>query len=578
MSSIAVQDQDNCHRLISVPIDEKRITKLNSGPCEVIYQNVINYPRSNLKGVRTCVMCGKMDGKDCVIPGQNKDVCKVCDSLVWLSASQDVEFKFCKGCKNFACIYEFYDKPKATKCVKCRDRCRSSYTARRSVNNLVDSTESDFARYLSNSPRGVADVMIPIDSDGYGPKKNERPRGTSYHAGICLPSSSNTHGRDMATYYNYDRDKDIAAYMSPAMYNSSMVSPIMGKENAENASSIQRPPVNGFVGDFSGLTDSDSKTPRFSGLSRGLETPGFLLPRAHNSLLNIRSKSNRQDVETPMASECVAGKNVLDDLLLLNASIRKSPLTFISATPSSDIPQYCGFGNEDFSPSQRHRMLIEQRMVAHTPQQPSTPVDLVKRPSSVPTPTSNRSWDSQEGGAWYHDVLIAMSKDQSVMKAVAMQRTRSLDEYEAPVAKRIRYCDAPSPAAAKTSPKGDLTPPSTPVESASQTKPDGGAKSCPIINSIFVRNNGGDIARPASCSKLTTGPVKKSQIKWEWDPNANPLMHLAMVLSKNESDEEEIFRDLSSDSSSSADESDSNISVHSLIGSHNEERHSDQPI
>jgi hypothetical protein len=28
--------------------------------------------------------------------------------------------------------------------------------------------------------------------------------------------------------------------------------------------------------------------------------------------------------------------------------------------------------------------------------------------------------------------------------------------------------------------------------------------------------------------------------EWEWAPNANPSMHLAMVLSKNESSEEEI--------------------------------------
>lgn len=106
MTSIVEFNSSMGGKLTSVAIDEKSITKLNSEPRDICYQHVINYPRSSVKGQHTCVMCGKMDSKDCVIPGQNKDVCKVCDSLVWLSDCQDLEFKFCKGieCPPIVCL------------------------------------------------------------------------------------------------------------------------------------------------------------------------------------------------------------------------------------------------------------------------------------------------------------------------------------------------------------------------------------------------------------------------------------------------------------------------------------------
>lgn len=84
---------------VSVPVPEGEITQLHTGPRDVCYQHVINFARSSVKGQHSCVMCGKTNSKDCVIPSQNKDVCKVCDSLVWLSKCQSIEFKFCKGAR-----------------------------------------------------------------------------------------------------------------------------------------------------------------------------------------------------------------------------------------------------------------------------------------------------------------------------------------------------------------------------------------------------------------------------------------------------------------------------------------------
>ena len=63
------------------------------------YPDVINYARcTKSRLTKTCVMCKSVDGKgNCVIPSQNKDVCKICDKSFWLCLKHEVIVKFCKG-------------------------------------------------------------------------------------------------------------------------------------------------------------------------------------------------------------------------------------------------------------------------------------------------------------------------------------------------------------------------------------------------------------------------------------------------------------------------------------------------
>jgi hypothetical protein len=64
----------------------------------ITYNGVINYERAGKKEPRHCVMCGILeDGHNCVIPNQNKDVCRKCDSSYWLLKEFNVVIKFCKG-------------------------------------------------------------------------------------------------------------------------------------------------------------------------------------------------------------------------------------------------------------------------------------------------------------------------------------------------------------------------------------------------------------------------------------------------------------------------------------------------
>ena len=122
------------------------------------YQDVINYLRCTKSG-RICVMCGRNGDKECVIPAQNKDVCKTCDKACWLCSHLNVVVKFCKGCKNFTALKEFQDKPDASKCGSCRNRGRQNYFARKKVDgdNKTSSCPKNDVTYGSTGGNGTSD-------------------------------------------------------------------------------------------------------------------------------------------------------------------------------------------------------------------------------------------------------------------------------------------------------------------------------------------------------------------------------------------------------------------------------------
>jgi hypothetical protein len=133
------------------------------------FHRLVNYPDFLTKtrneancpnGRKNCVMCGKFricsatttyvnkgrhgnaamlkahmggESEDTahIIPRQNKGLCTACDVTVWILVSENLEIKWCKGCKNFRPWAAFGDKGSATKCVRCRDRQREKYALQR---------------------------------------------------------------------------------------------------------------------------------------------------------------------------------------------------------------------------------------------------------------------------------------------------------------------------------------------------------------------------------------------------------------------------------------------------------------
>jgi hypothetical protein len=116
------------------------------------YEELVNFPRAKDKDEIRCVMCGLPPGVSCVIPRQNKDVCKDCDKSTWLHAGTGVYFKWCKGCKRFHNILMFREKLQLlresgkkqltklpSKCDPCRQRGRLGYRSKKVLGFVFNS-------------------------------------------------------------------------------------------------------------------------------------------------------------------------------------------------------------------------------------------------------------------------------------------------------------------------------------------------------------------------------------------------------------------------------------------------------
>ena len=153
----------------------------------VKYQDVINFTRCPRQ--HHCVMCGRDGNSKCVIPAQNKDVCKDCDTSYWRCVRWNVVVKFCKGCKNFATLSDFHEKPEASKCGKCRQRGRLNYFARKKSSPSTSGSHhhiSDAESQDADSQDGAYDPTY-YNENSYNPaarptrrtkRMRERERGS----------------------------------------------------------------------------------------------------------------------------------------------------------------------------------------------------------------------------------------------------------------------------------------------------------------------------------------------------------------------------------------------------------------
>ena len=143
----------------------------------IAYAEIINFKRSsNPRGcAHHCVMCGD---KNAAIPSQNKDVCKTCDTGFWLVKATQIVVKFCKGCKNFARLWDFRDKPEATKCIKCRQRGRLNYFSKKSGGGEEVFLEQAFPSTMSHFDAQTSSVATASGSFSFK-GSSSRPRVNS---------------------------------------------------------------------------------------------------------------------------------------------------------------------------------------------------------------------------------------------------------------------------------------------------------------------------------------------------------------------------------------------------------------
>lgn len=160
----ALLDRRQSRRVLSMPIGDNLQSVMARKTEAPPYDDLINFPRAKDKDDIRCVMCGLPPGMGCVIPRQNKDVCKECDKSTWQHLSTSVYFKWCKGCKKFLRLGSFSEKLDAAKCDRCRERGRQSYLLKKGKECSVAS--SGGGRSRSNSVTSMKSDSIESDFNG----------------------------------------------------------------------------------------------------------------------------------------------------------------------------------------------------------------------------------------------------------------------------------------------------------------------------------------------------------------------------------------------------------------------------
>lgn len=165
----AMLHKGQSRRVTTMPINGGLQVSVLMGNEAPPYDELINFPRAKGKDEIRCVMCGSTPGlPGCVIPRQNKDVCKECDKSTWQHISSSIFFKWCKGCKKFLRLGSFSEKLDAAKCDRCRERGRQSYLLKKGKEpeiRLRSSSESylPMERTMDQSSAHHQNIHIPAD-------------------------------------------------------------------------------------------------------------------------------------------------------------------------------------------------------------------------------------------------------------------------------------------------------------------------------------------------------------------------------------------------------------------------------
>jgi hypothetical protein len=145
-----VMMQKRCVPLTSLEeIDEVKLATVKNASNAPDFVDLVNFPHELGKqepetGHSRCVMCGELrpygsyyknNVEENYIAKQNKQVCSVCDTKVWLVTPSvsplfsGLMLKWCKGHKNFLPLDAFGKKKNATKCSDCREHQQKKYAA-----------------------------------------------------------------------------------------------------------------------------------------------------------------------------------------------------------------------------------------------------------------------------------------------------------------------------------------------------------------------------------------------------------------------------------------------------------------
>jgi len=306
--------QDGCGTIVNLGLTGKNSRKLFGydfvkyrPDCEssnangmLKFNDVVNFGRRICESdpnAHNCVMCGEFD---VVIPTQNKDVCKACDSSFWYNSMLNVAFKFCKGCKNFVTLEMFSDKPDASKCDRCRRRGRENYLTKKYIG--VQDTCSTPGVSTESPP-----TVSPVLSTG-----EQIFAGFNYTYGTVTSPSVSTPASVLCSFHKSSEDtgKKPSHLSQPITFPMNFVPTPQTATKPSNKRSLSADmlltnPAEVVVAFYASIPAKPPKTPRSVSYSseppRPMVTPRSDLPQPLPRSLNILNtpRGRRTNTVTP---------------------------------------------------------------------------------------------------------------------------------------------------------------------------------------------------------------------------------------------------------------------------------------
>lgn len=354
MSPYALLDRGQSRKAAAIPAGDGLQSAMSRKTEAPPYDELINFPRAKDKDEIRCVMCGNPPSSTCVIPRQNKDVCKDCDKSTWQHVATGVYFKWCKGCKKFLRLGSFSEKLDAAKCDRCRERGRQSYLLKkgkdgssssggRSRSNSINSMKSDFEDISESLDLAAAAVAIAAVASN----RNYRSRSSPVCGGSAFVSSSSgeEEDREASEMCNTTSDSEfydeasgsykcppqtLASCETPSAFNnvsySTPMAPVVIDDDSADVTKSKLSSVFGMrlkdltCQNLAARNDDDKRSPDAQPVSASLNGTLYELACIHQRIMTLEEHAERvQQLEERLAKQ----SNEITELKRTASSLRE---------------------------------------------------------------------------------------------------------------------------------------------------------------------------------------------------------------------------------------------------------------
>jgi hypothetical protein len=542
------------------------------------YTDVVNYGRriSDLSG-HNCVMCGAVD---VVIPTQNKDVCKSCDSSFWYNAKLNVAFKFCKGCKNFVTLEMFADKPDASKCCRCRRRGRENYLTKKysEAQEVSPAAHSPFPQggfvpspiHMESAVLASPTTMCAKVLDSL--RSGLPPTNASSGNNVCTPHfSSLSAPQFVRPSFTAKNELEGSASVRKLLKKRTLSvddcsqGPSMCLAKTPRSASTTQLDAAG-AGPAAVVTGGPSASGRPTAITRtaSFGTPGgvalsFVTPGSqHTSRESTgdRALSDKNQSGVPGVVGFTRSDSVSSTTPSGTTSLVKPlPISLFNSSAYTSAQHYLwertsfhGSPQVDRAPTASTSHSLQLPSIRSL-QQLRAPTDLTSGPNKVPTPTVRFAECAQDSTSSPEVRADSPSNKENYRLVGALSHLPLFRDD--PLTEKASPRDTAGKIGVERSPTCSVEPPAFSQASTPRIISSGGGaieRRDSLSSSIagLSSHSSDSEGSPRAASNASAADVGAAEVlssgqsgaspsstHWEWDPQVNPLMHLAAMISQH---------------------------------------------